>query len=115
MPLSPRMRKLVTPDAKRIYWPGVLFVFGAILLPFVVTRLSFGVWRTATGYVALLCWLALPIVIPFFALKAGVVRTKTSISFRAHETLRFWVGLVAIECLAIFLAGWAYIFFRSLD
>ena len=83
-------------------------------MPVIATRLPLGSARTVAGYFGLFCWIALPTIVPIVALKAGVVRTRTSMSFRANETLRFWVGLCVVECLAVFLAALACIFFFRL-
>lgn len=114
MSVSQRIRRFFLPTATGIYWPGALCVLGAIAFPMIVSRLPLGSARTVAGYVGLFCWIALPIIVPIVALKAGVVRTKTSTSFRGNETLRFWVGLCAVECLAVFLAVLACIFFFKL-
>ncbi len=106
-----RMRKSFTPDAGYAYWPIVLCFLGALGISIVAYSLSPGPLRTATGYAAILCFVALPIGFPIMALRVGLISPGRHTAYRTREPVRFWVGVVAFECLLLTLAFLACLFF----
>lgn len=53
-----------------------------------------------------LCFVIQPMLYPVLALRSGTITSEFSISHRAKEPWRYWIGLVTFE---VFLLFWAFL------
>lgn len=53
-----------------------------------------------------LCFVIQPLLYPILALRSGTITSEFSISHRAKEPWRYWIGLVTFE---VFLLFWAFL------
>lgn len=66
--------------------------------------------------IAILGWLSfvsLPFIFPSIALLSGKITSRTSVTYRAIEPVRFWVGFITYEILIVFFAFLATLMFHG--
>lgn len=80
---------------------AICFAFG-LLSPLVVDALGRGKLATIMAMTGWLCFFIIAAAYPIVSIRAGFIRTRTSVTYRVQEPLRFWVGLCALEGLLVF-------------
>ena len=94
-------------------WIGASAALAGVFLPGVAITVLDGTARDALLWIAFGCWIFVPVWMPIYAVKCGVVRQRTSSAYRSVDPRRFWIGLVTYELLAVFFAATACMFIWS--
>lgn len=83
---------------------GIVALIIGLATPFVVDAVDNQNLANAFAVFGWLCFVLISILFPAIALISGKITTRTSITFRANEPFRFWVGLITLEILVLFFA-----------
>lgn len=88
-------------DVQKNFTPLAACLTFGLLSPVFVGFLGRGTLATCVAALGWICFLAIAIIYPIFSIRNGVIRTRTSTTYRADEPVRFWVGIIALEALML--------------
>lgn len=84
-----------------------------LITPVALTWVNHRTTATAIATLGWACFVALPLLFPAIALLSGKITSETSLSLRAKEPWRYWIGLVTFEILFLLLAALATLMFHA--
>jgi hypothetical protein len=99
---SPLRLTAMSPTSARRLFLG-LVVFG-VFAPLATKPLDRGLLETCLVISIWLCWMLLPMLFAFSALRFGFIEVRGTRTYRAKEPARFWTGLFTLEALLIAFA-----------
>lgn len=91
------------PDVASYDRISIGMLMGGLFLPLAAAGISPGTASQALSFVALLCWLLLPVWYPFFAIRTGVIGGRYRV-FKRQDPVKFWLGLATYEALLLMLS-----------
>lgn len=91
------------PDVASYDRISIGMLMGGLFLPLAAAGISPGTASQALSFVALLCWLLLPVWYPFFAIRTGVIGGRYRV-FKWQDPVKFWLGLATYEALLLTLS-----------
>lgn len=88
-------------DIHKTFTPLAACLVCGVLSPFLVKALGPGALATCVAVFGWGCFLAIAIFYPILSIKHGVIWSRTSITHRTEEPVRFYVGLATYETVIL--------------
>lgn len=90
-------------DVQKTFTPLAACFGLGLLSPFLASFLGRGPLATGVAVIGWMCFLALTVLYPFYSIRHGFIRTRTSTTYKSEDPIRFWVGLATLEALMLLL------------